>query len=187
METEKKNVRAVGIGGIFSCAPRGSNPRFPSLIARRQHPTRLLDWRKRVTQQRKEQILRLRATGISFGKIASALGMSINTVKSYCKRNPVSPATVPAPKAVVHTDRCPQCSALLEQSPGHRQKRFCSPKCRIAWWAAHPEKMTRKKLYPVECQHCGEVFMQYGSRTRKFCSRDCYLAHRYGQGGDVHG
>lgn len=140
-----------------------------------------------MTQQQKEQISKLRVAGASFGKIASTLGMSINTVKSYCKRNPVSPATVPAPKAVVHTDRCPQCNALLEQSPGHRQKRFCSPKCRIAWWAAHPEKMTRKKLYPVECQHCGEVFMQYGSRTRKFCSRDCYLAHRYGQGGDVHG
>ena len=29
--------------------------------------------------------------------------------------------------------------------------------------------------------------MQYGSRPRKFCSRGCYLAHRYGQGGDAHG
>lgn len=165
----------------------GSNPRFPSLIARRQHPTRLLDWRKSVTQQQKEQTLRLRAVGISFGKIASALGISVNTVKSYCRRNPATAKTMSVPQTVTHADRCPQCSALLQQSPGHRQKRFCSPKCRMAWWKAHPEQMDRKKLYPAECQHCGGIFMQYRSRPRKFCSRGCYLAHRYGQGGDVHG
>lgn len=165
----------------------GSNPRFPSLITRRQHLTRLLDWRKSVTQQQKEQILRLRGAGVSFGKIASALGVSVNTVKSYCRRNPASAETMPVSQAVIHADRCPQCSTLLEQSPGHRQKRFCSPRCRMAWWKAHSEQMDRKKLHPVECQHCGGIFMQYGSRPRKFCSRGCYLAHRYGQGGDVHG
>ena len=150
-------------------------------------PIRLLEWRKSVTQQQKEQISKLRANGASFGKIASTLGISINTIKSYCKRNPILSEVVPAPKAVIHADRCLQCNATLEQSSGHRQKRFCSPKCRIAWWAAHPEQMTRKKLFSVECQHCGGVFMQYGSRPRKFCSRGCYLAHRYGQGGDAHG
>ena len=140
-----------------------------------------------MTQQEKEQITKLRANGASFGKIASVLSMPVNTVKSYCKRNPISVEPLPAPKAVVHPGRCPQCDALLEQSTGHRQKRFCSPKCRIAWWAAHPDQMTRKKLFSVECQHCGGVFVQYGSRPRKFCSRGCYLAHRYGQGGDTHG
>ena len=112
-----------------------------------------------MTQQQKEQISKLRANGASFGKIASALGISINTIKSYCKRNPILSEVVPAPKAVIHADRCPQCNATLAQSPGHRQKRFCSPKCRIAWWAAHPEQMTRKKLFSVECQHCGGVFI----------------------------
>lgn len=164
----------------------GSNLGFPSLIARRQIPIRLLDWRKSVTQQQKEQISTLRAAGASFGKIASALGMSINTVKSYCKRNLVSSEVLPAPKAATHTDRCPQCNAPLVQTPGHRQKRFCSPKCRMAWWKAHPDAMQQKKLTSVECQHCGTAFLQYGSRPRKFCSRGCYLSHRHGQGGDAH-
>lgn len=168
--------------------PRGVRiPAFPSLIARRQHPIRLLEWRESVTQHQKEQISKLRATGTSFGKIASALGMSVNTVKSYCKRNPISAEAAPAPKFPSHTDRCPQCNAPLEQSPGHRQKRFCSSKCRMTWWAAHPEQMVRKKLAQAECRHCGTAFLQYGSRSRKFCSRSCYLAHRYGQGGDAHG
>ena len=150
-------------------------------------PIRLLEWRKSVTQQQKEQISKLRANGASFGKIASALGISINTIKSYCKRNPILSEVVPSPKAVIHADRCPQCNAPLVQTPGHRQKRFCSHKCRVAWWKAHPEAMIRKKLTSIECQHCGTTFLQYGNRPRKFCSRGCYLAHRYGQGGDAHG
>ena len=172
---------------MFIFSMWGSNPHSPSLIARRQHPTRLLEWRKSVTQQQKEQITRLRATGASFGKIASALGMSVNTVKSYCKRNPVSAENVHVPQTAMHTERCPQCSVLLRQTSGHRQKRFCSPKCRMAWWKAHPEQMEHKKLVQVECQYCGVTFFQYGSRPRKFCSRDCYFSHRYDRGGDTHG
>ena len=171
----------------FLCTAGVRIPAFLRLSPEGRCPIRLLEWRKSVTQQQKEQISKLRANGASFGKIASALGISINTIKSYCKRNPISSEVVPAPKAVIHADRCPQCNAILEQSPGHRQKRFCSAKCRTAWWKAHPEQMERKKLFQVECRHCGTVFLQYGSRPRKYCSRDCYLAHRYGQGGDVHG
>ena len=187
----KTTLRGNGIGvthmsGVFFVRRWGSNPCFPSLIARRQHPIRLLEWRKSVTQQQKEQISKLRASGASFGKIASVLGVSVNTVKSYCKRNPISAEAASAPKATSHTDHCPQCGAVLEQSPGHRQKRFCSPKCRMVWWSAHPEQMVRKNLSQVECLHCGTVFLQYGSRPRKFCSRGCYLAHRYGQGGNTH-
>ena len=173
------------IGYFLLCG--GSNPHSPSLIARRQHPIRLLEWRESVTQQQKEQILKLRTSGASFGKIASALGVSINTVKSYCKRNPISAEAAPAPKTPSNTDRCPQCNAVLEQSPGHRQKRFCSPMCRMAWWSAHPEQMVRKNLSRVVCLHCGTAFLQYGNRPRKFCSQGCYLAHRYDQGGDAHG
>ena len=139
-----------------------------------------------MTQQQKERIAEYRATGASYGQIAKALGLSVNTVKSYCQRNPIEKET-PKPVEAACTDRCPQCNVLLEQTPGHRQKRFCSPKCRMAWWKAHPEAMKRKKLTSMECQHCGTPFLQYGSRPRKFCSRICYLAHRYGQGGDASG
>ena len=140
-----------------------------------------------MTQQQKEQISKLRAAGASFGRIASVLCISVNTVKSYCKRNPISSEVVPALKAVTYTDRCPQCNAPLVQTPGHRQKRFCSLKCRMAWWKAHPEAMKRKRLTSLACQHCGTAFLQYASRPRKFCSRSCYLAHRYGEGGDERG
>ena len=164
----------------------GSNPRHPSLIARRQIPIRLLEWRISMTPQQKEHISAHRASGASYGQIAKMLGLSVNTVKSYCQRNPIE-KELPKPVEVACRDRCPQCNAPLEQTPGHRQKRFCSPKCRMAWWKAHPEAMKRKKIASMECQHCGTAFLQYGSRPRKFCSRDCYLAHRHIQGGDGRG
>ena len=142
-----------------------------------------------MTQQQREQISILRASGTSFGKIATMLGISVNTVKSYCKRNPITaaPASTPAPVQPKRTAHCPQCNAALEQSPGHRQKRFCSTKCRTAWWKTHSEAMIRKKFTSIECQHCGTNFLQYGRRPRKFCSRTCYLAHRYRQGGEARG
>lgn len=139
-----------------------------------------------MTQQQKERIAEYRATGASYGQIAKALGLSVDTVKSYCQRNPIEkepPKLVEAACA----DRCPQCNALLEQIPKHRQKRFCSPRCRTTWWKTHSEAMIRKKFTSIECQHCGTNFLQYGSRPRKFCSRTCYLAHRYGQGGEARG
>ena len=174
---------------LFLFAKRVRIPSSFRLSPEGRSPTRLLEWRKSMTQQQKEQVASLRASGTSLGKIATTLGISVNTVKSYCKRNPIIAAPAPAP-APVQTERiahCPQCNAVLEQSPGHRQKRFCSAKCRTAWWKAHPEQMERKKLFQVECRHCGTVFLQYGSRPRKFCSRGCYLAHRHAQGGDDHG
>ena len=35
----------------------------------------------------KEQIVILRANGESYSKIADVLGISINTIKSFCRRN----------------------------------------------------------------------------------------------------
>ena len=171
---------------LFLFAKRVRIPSSFRLSPEGRSPIRLLEWRKSVTQQQKEQISTLRASGTSFGKIATTLGISVNTVKPYCKRNPITAAKVPTPVQPERIAYCPQCNAILEQSPGHRQKRFCSSKCRTAWWKAHPEQTERKKLFQVECRHCGTVFLQYGSRPRKFCSRGCYLAHRHAQGGDDH-
>jgi len=35
----------------------------------------------------KEQITQMRSEGFSYAKIAAALGISENTVKSFCRRN----------------------------------------------------------------------------------------------------
>lgn len=137
-----------------------------------------------MTQQQKERITEYRASGASYGQIAKALGLSVNTVKSYCQRNPIGQEQ-PKLVEVARTDRCAQCNARLVQTPGHRQKRFCSTKCRNRWWQAHLDQMKRKTMKSWTCQYCGYIFQQYGGRPRKFCSRECYLAHR--RGGGFHG
>ena len=40
-----------------------------------------------MTDVQKADIIRLRSEGQSFGKIAAALELSVNTVKSFCSRN----------------------------------------------------------------------------------------------------
>ena len=131
-----------------------------------------------MTPEQKELIMHLRAKGLSFGKIAATVGLSVNTVKSFCWRNRIDttpPKYEDSPKA----EYCAQCGSLLMQTPGHRQKRFCTNRCRRLWWKEHPESMNRKAYSPYTCQHCGKAFLQYGSRQRKFCSRKCYLTNRY--------
>ena len=43
-----------------------------------------------MTENQKTQIAKLRAAGLGYGKIAQQLGMSLNTVKSYCRRKGVN-------------------------------------------------------------------------------------------------
>lgn len=40
-----------------------------------------------MTEEQKIQIVDLRERGYSYGQIANALNISINTIKSFCRRN----------------------------------------------------------------------------------------------------
>jgi len=40
-----------------------------------------------MNQQQKEKIIKMRRDGLSYSKISTALGISENTVKSFCRRN----------------------------------------------------------------------------------------------------
>lgn len=43
-----------------------------------------------MTNNQKAQIKKLRAAGNGYGKIAQTLGISLNTVKSFCRRNAIT-------------------------------------------------------------------------------------------------
>jgi hypothetical protein len=121
----------------------------------------------------KTQIVNMRACGKSYTSIANALGISVNTVKSYCRRNGLDgiASSASAVGAKCHA-YCIQCGALLVQTKGAKAKRFCSDKCRTAWWNAHPDKL--KPAREFVCGTCGKTFKSYGKRERKYCSRSCY-------------
>lgn len=140
-----------------------------------------------MNQHQKECIAALRAEGISYGKIADRLGVSINTVKSYCKRS-LSGVTADNNQQKNHIkETCLRCGQTLMQTPGHRQKKFCSASCRHNWWLTHPGSTHRSAEHDCTCLCCGRIFRYYGNRPRKYCSRSCYQKQRKVQGGDGRG
>jgi hypothetical protein len=119
-----------------------------------------------MKQQQKEKIIKMRQDGFSYSRISKALGVSENTVKSICRRNNLG-----FQKDGIF---CLQCGTPLAQTAGVKQKRFCSDKCRLAWWNNHPEAVNRKAIYTFICPVCGLEFESYGNKNRKYCSRTCY-------------
>ena len=70
---------------------------------------------------------------------------------------------------------CPQCGKAIRQPRYGRTKKFCSDRCRWAWWNTHPSPENWKKVEKRICPVCGRVFLarlQEG-RARTYCSRAC--------------
>lgn len=124
-----------------------------------------------VTGQ-KQQIIALRRAGAGYGRIAMQLQISINTVKSFCRRHSLAARTDGAV--------CEQCGKPVVQNPGRKRKRFCCDGCRNKWWNTHLELVKRKTVYTFTCPNCGKKFSVYGNSHRKFCSHACYISYRFG-------
>lgn len=116
-------------------------------------------------------------------KIAAALGLSANTVKSYCRRNNITGGS-PAAAAAERKDItfCENCGKEVIQVYGHKKKRFCCDKCRNLWWNSHLDLVKRKAIYKYRCPGCGKMFEVYGNAHRKYCSHECYIEDRFGGG-----
>jgi len=64
-----------------------------------------------MTDDEKRQIIVLRRGGLGYGKIAQQTGISVNTVKSFCRRSNLVVST--GGKSV-----CECCGKQIEQVPG---------------------------------------------------------------------
>ena len=131
-----------------------------------------------MTDAEKEKIRFWRMEGLGYGAIAARLGLSDNTVKSFCRRNRLTGVA-----AKVEVTACRHCGQPLADVPGRKGRKFCSEPCRRAWWKAHPELVDRKAFYLMTCAHCGKEFRSYGNKGRKYCSHACYIAARFKEGG----
>ncbi len=129
-----------------------------------------------MTAEQKAEIIRLRSGGITYSLIAEQLKLSINTVKSFCRRCRDIPEKASA-------SQCKCCGKAIAQPSGTREKKFCSDKCRMDWWNAHRESVNKKAFYECVCECCGRHFLAYGNKHRKYCSRECYIADRFKGGG----
>ena len=122
-----------------------------------------------MTEEQKTAIQDLRSKGEGYKKIAQTLGLSENTIKSFCRR-------VNAPKAepTAEVDACECCGKPIEQVAGRKHKRFCSDACRRKWWNSHTGLMKENAV----CVRCGKPF--HGRAGRKYCCHACYIADRFG-------
>lgn len=136
-----------------------------------------------MTDEQRLQIKKFRAEGYSYGKVAQALGLSENTVKTFCKRNGLGGNLATTQKTVDEdVVACLSCGSPIKIIPGRKEKKFCSDKCRNKWWNAHLDKVNKKANYDFECAYCKKPFIAYGNSKRKYCSHECYIADRFGGG-----
>jgi endogenous inhibitor of DNA gyrase (YacG/DUF329 family) len=126
-----------------------------------------------MTTEQKSQIAALRKQGCTYAKIAEMLSISENTIKTYCRRARFTEDTLNAVPV------CKQCGKPIKMRDKHRARQFCSDKCRAAWWYANRGSKPRTE-YHLTCANCGQPFVSAGSKARKYCSHQCYIAARFG-------
>ena len=126
-----------------------------------------------MTNGEKMLVAQQRRQGLGYTEIARKLGISVNTVKSYCQRNSIKPI---GKTAMPGKDACKQCGGMLQHTPGRKKKQFCSDACRMRWW--HEHRDMSKTAKGVKCAACGREFIT--DRVQKYCSHACYIAARFG-------
>ena len=137
-----------------------------------------------MTPDEKCRLTAMRKTGRSYAEIADVLGLSKNTVKTFCRRNGLAVEVKDAPVTETPEQQegklCPTCGKPVIQTQGRKEKKFCSDVCRTRWWNSHLSLVNRKALYEYNCPTCGNAFTAYGNRHRKYCCHECYIADRFG-------
>ena len=120
-----------------------------------------------MNKEQKASIIKMRSDGMAFSDIADHLQLSINTVKSFYRRN----------TKTISSEICKQCGKPIVQTKHKRQKKFCSDKCRNSSWSAHPQERKLKKAYHHTCTYCGAVFENNRSQS-KYCTVRCFAYAR---------
>lgn len=136
-----------------------------------------------MTTDERRALTTYRQQGYGYKKIAQIMGLSVNTVKTYCKRNALG-GVVASQDSRGKEKVCKCCGAPLVQTPGRKPKVFCSDTCRTKWWNTHPELANHRDGRQVVCGHCGQAFSVSKNSTRKYCSHNCYIADRF-HGGEM--
>jgi len=128
-----------------------------------------------MTDSQKQDIERLRKLGYGYKAIAHQLGVPVNTIKTHCRRHDIEKAPEKIP--YVH---CLNCGKRLIQTPGRKQKKFCTDRCRSLWWAEQPDELRYKTRYKHTCEMCGAEFESH-TQNQRFCSHKCAAAMRRGE------
>ena len=134
-----------------------------------------------MTESDKKQISIMRTDGKSMQQIGECLGLSVNTVKSYCRRSQMADKTPYIGSHRSDPSSCKHCGKNIRQIKKTKPKTFCSERCRREWWKVNGVfGNSRKAFYQLTCSACGRAYVSYGNKNRKFCSHQCYVKSRFG-------
>ena len=122
-----------------------------------------------MTLEEKSKIYQLKKEGYGYKKIASELGISVSSVQSFLKRNPVD---------IDLLGTCKRCGMTIQSIKGKKRKQFCCDRCRWDWWNSHIKEVNKKAFYTLTCKHCGKEFTAYGNQKRVYCCHDCYIKNK---------
>ena len=123
-----------------------------------------------MTNEQKQAIASMRDSGVPITSIAQQLGLSVNTIKSYCKRHGIHSGNQSSKNILF----CLQCHKEIPQAEHRKEKKFCSNKCRQLWWAENTALIPRDSQIERICPVCKTSFLSYKSKHRIYCSRTCY-------------
>ena len=76
-------------------------------------------------------------------------------------------------------NNCKYCGTEIVQTKGHRARKFCSDTCRSKWWGKAYTRNEDKRTHTYTCALCGKVFKSNSTKSRKYCSRECYYRDRF--------
>ena len=138
-----------------------------------------------MTEIQRSKIFEMRADDISYKQIADTIGLSVDSVKGYCKRNhltgDIKIVKLNSKLSEKRTDVCLMCKNPISQKSLGTVRKFCSDECRRTWWKQNPEKCIKNEnaIYKFICKYCGRESESYGNSKRNFCSHDCYVKFRF--------
>ena len=136
-----------------------------------------------MTNAQKQLVTDLRAVGQGYKQIAATLGVSANTIKSYCQRSNLTGHDAPKETEIKEktNEACKQCGTPLQQQSGLKHRTFCSVECRVRWWSKNRNQSDGNASVLKRCEQCGSVFRSHASAKRKFCCHACFIMARYGK------
>lgn len=122
-----------------------------------------------MTNEQKQAIASMRDAGVPITSIAQQLGLSVNTIKSFCKRHGIHSGNQSSKNILF----CLQCHKEIPQAEHRKEKKLCSDKCRQLWWAENAALIPRDSQIERICPVCKKTFLSYKSKHRIYCSRTC--------------
>ena len=105
-----------------------------------------------MTKDQKIQILKLRATGYGYKRIAQKLGISPNTVKSFCRRHKTGDdsETELSPALSGETTFCANCGKEIKQRAKVKPRRFCDDQATVLEYTFGGSTQEGVLYFPVQ-------------------------------------